>query len=88
MSVEEQKGLDVRPDEEMLRQKQKKESRRAQIKQILRDKLGIKEIRTIVIGRSKREMNLLIENEIKRMKEDETSVHNGKLIFADEDTTF
>jgi len=57
MSVEEQKGLDVRPDEEMLRQKQKKESRRAQIKQILRDKLGIKEIRTIVIGRSKREMN-------------------------------
>jgi hypothetical protein len=33
-------------------------------------------------------MNQLVESEIKRMKADDVSVVNGKLILADEDTMF
>jgi|688.fasta_scaffold520134_2 hypothetical protein len=41
-------------EDEAQKERIKRENKRAQIKHILRDKLGIKEIRTLVMGESKR----------------------------------
>lgn len=83
MQAEEESKLtgDGSPTDEQERERLRKENRRAQIRQILREKLGIKEIRTILIGRSKRTLNQIAESEMRGIKNDAVNIVNGKLIF-------